>query len=91
METWMWFIAIGLVAGGLASALVPGRTLAGAIGAVITAGLGSALGYWVFDYFGASSTLTWIGSAAVAAVGAGGILIAAREVGDSDRTHHLPA
>jgi uncharacterized membrane protein YeaQ/YmgE (transglycosylase-associated protein family) len=91
MDTWMWFIVIGLVAGGLATAFVPGRTLAGAVGAVITGGLGAALGYWVFDSVGAGDTWTWIGSAVVAAAGAVGILVVVRETGGGGRTTPLQA
>lgn len=75
------WILIGLVAGGIASLIVPGRTPAGAIGAVVIGILGGLLGGWLFEtLFDMDSSTSWIGSIIVAIIGAVVILYALRAV-----------
>lgn len=80
MDILVWII-IGLIAGGIASLIVPGRTPAGAIGAVVVGILGGLLGGWIFEaLFDMDSSTNWIGSIIVAIIGAVIILYAMRAV-----------
>ena len=73
----VWII-IGLISGGIASLIVPGRTPGGMIGALIAGLVGGLLGGWVLDLLGAGDNLNWIGSLVVAIAGAVAILYALR-------------
>lgn len=80
MDILIW-ILIGLVAGGIASLIVPGRTPMGIIGAVIVGILGGLLGGWLMEVlFDMDSSTSWIGSIIVATIGAVIILFALRAV-----------
>lgn len=74
------WILIGLVAGGIASLIVPGRTPAGAIGAVVIGILGGLLGGWIWEEVFNMGGTSWIGSIIVAIIGAVIILYALRAV-----------
>lgn len=85
MDAWIWWIILGLVAGGIASLIVPGRTPGGAIGAVVVGILGGLLGGWLLDVLGVDDNLSWIGSIVVAIAGAVAILYALRATGRGSR------
>nr|MDQ3044522.1 GlsB/YeaQ/YmgE family stress response membrane protein [Chloroflexota bacterium] len=76
-EILVWLI-IGLIAGGIASMIVPGRTSAGAIGAIVVGILGGLLGGWILDVLDVDNSLSWIGALIVATIGAVIILYALR-------------
>ena len=80
MEILYWLL-IGLVAGGVASFIVPGRTPMGMIGAIVVGILGGLLGGWLFDaVFDMDTSTNWIGAVIVAIIGAVIILFALRQV-----------
>lgn len=80
MDILVW-ILIGLVAGGVASFIVPGRTPMGMIGAIVIGILGGLLGGWLFEaLFDMDSSTSWIGSLVIAIIGAVIILFALRAV-----------
>lgn len=66
------WIIIGLLAGGVASLLVPGRTPGGCLGATLIGMLGGLLGGWLFRLiFGPGATATsFLGSLIVSTIGA---------------------
>jgi uncharacterized membrane protein YeaQ/YmgE (transglycosylase-associated protein family) len=73
------WIILGIVAGGIASLLVPGRTPLGCIGVVAVGILGALVGGFVFEaIFGDDEGVGWLGSLLIAIVGAAGILMALR-------------
>jgi uncharacterized membrane protein YeaQ/YmgE (transglycosylase-associated protein family) len=73
------WIILGIVAGGIASLLVPGRTPLGCIGVVAVGILGALVGGLVFEaVFGDDEGVGWLGSLLIAIVGAAGILMALR-------------
>ena len=74
----IWWLVIGLIAGGVASLIVPGRTPGGAIGALVVGILGGLLGGWVLAALDVNENLTWLGSLVVAIVGAVVILYVLR-------------
>ena len=65
-----WWIAVGLVAGMLASALMPGRTPAGLIGVVAIGVLGALLGGWVWAMLFGDGPATFLGSVTLSVLGA---------------------
>ena len=71
------WILLGLIAGGVASLLVPGRTPLGCIGVIIVGIAGGLLGGFLFEeLFGEDEDeLSWLGSILVAILGATLILI----------------
>lgn len=80
MEILYWLL-IGLVAGGVASFIVPGRTPAGIFGAIIVGILGALLGGWLVNSvldLGVGGGI--IGALIIAIIGAVIILFALREV-----------
>jgi uncharacterized membrane protein YeaQ/YmgE (transglycosylase-associated protein family) len=75
------WIILGLIAGGIASLLVPGRTPLGCIGVVAVGIIGALVGGFVFEaIFGDEEGVGWLGSLLIAIVGAAGILLALRFV-----------
>jgi len=77
----LYWLLIGLVAGGVASFIVPGRTPAGVIGAIVIGILGGLLGGWLLDsVFEMDTGGGLIGALVVAIVGAVIILFALRQV-----------
>jgi len=79
-----WLI-IGALAGGIASLIVPGRTPAGAIGAILVGILGGLLGGWLHSLVAGSGPVTFIGSLVVAIIGAALILFGLRAAGADSR------
>ena len=55
MESWMWFILIGLAAGFLAGVVVKGHGF-GIVGNIIVGIIGALLGGFVFGLLGLSTT-----------------------------------
>jgi uncharacterized membrane protein YeaQ/YmgE (transglycosylase-associated protein family) len=55
MENWIWFIAIGLVAGFLAGAVVKGHGF-GLLGNLIVGVIGAVLGGFIFNLIGIATT-----------------------------------
>lgn len=81
----LWLV-IGLVAGGVASWVLPGRTPGGVLEATIIGILGGVFGGWVLDALDVGKNLTLLGSLAVAALGAIALLQVMRSV---DRTTRI--
>ncbi len=54
MSIFAWII-LGLIAGGVASLLVPGRTPGGVFGAIAVGVVGALIGGWLATLFGAGS------------------------------------
>ena len=73
MENWIWFIAIGLVAGFLAGAVVKGHGF-GLIGNLIVGVIGAVLGGFIFGLLGIATT-NILGSLICAFVGAVVLLV----------------
>lgn len=77
------WIIVGLVAGALSSALVPGRTPGGLIGVVGLGVLGALVGGWVWSLlFGAGPT-TFLGSVILGVLGALALLALLRRYGST--------
>jgi uncharacterized membrane protein YeaQ/YmgE (transglycosylase-associated protein family) len=78
MSILAWVI-LGLIAGGVASLLVPGRTPGGVIGAIVVGVVGALIGGWLATLFGAGSVsgLDWY-SILLAIVGAVVLLVLSR-------------
>jgi len=81
----LWLV-IGLVAGGVACFVLPGRTPGGALEAIIIGILGGIFGGWVLDALDVGKNLTLVGSLGVAVVGAVVLLQVMRSV---DRTTRI--
>ena len=82
----LWWIIVGLVAGGIASLIVPGRTPFGMVGALVIGIVGGLLGGWLLNTvldLGVGGGI--VGAILVAVIGAVIILYALREV-DTRRT-----
>src|SRR6476660_98278 len=77
----LWLI-IGLIAGGIASMIVPGRTPFGWVGALIVGILGGWLGGWLFHSVFGWGKWGFLGSIIVAIIGAVIILYALRLFGE---------
>jgi uncharacterized membrane protein YeaQ/YmgE (transglycosylase-associated protein family) len=75
----VWLV-VGLVAGSVAGYLVPGRTPGGVVGTLAVGLLGGLVGGWVLERLGVGRNLSWLGSLAVAVVGAVVILAVLRRV-----------
>ncbi len=80
----LW-LTIGLIAGGVASFIVPGRTPGGILGAVIIGVLGGVFGGWILDALDAGKNLAWLGALVVAVVGAVILLLVMRVADRADR------
>lgn len=61
---WIWVIVLGLVVGGIASLLVPGRTPGGMIGVFLLGLVGAVVARYIFD----NVILVFITSIAAAAI-----------------------
>src|SRR5579884_42378 len=70
MEHILFWIIVGIVAGALATRVVPGEGPGGILGDLIIGVLGAFLGGWLFTTFLGHSYSGWIGSTLVAFVGA---------------------
>jgi uncharacterized membrane protein YeaQ/YmgE (transglycosylase-associated protein family) len=70
MPYWLFWIIVGIIAGALAKAVVPGEGPAGVLGDLIVGIVGAFLGGWLFQALLGHSYGGWIGSTLVAFVGA---------------------
>jgi uncharacterized membrane protein YeaQ/YmgE (transglycosylase-associated protein family) len=66
----IWWVIVGLIAGGLAKAIVPGPEGGGCIGSIIVGLVGSLIGGFVMSLLLGHSMGGFIGSIIVAFVGA---------------------
>jgi uncharacterized membrane protein YeaQ/YmgE (transglycosylase-associated protein family) len=73
------WIIIGLIAGALAGALVPGRQRYGCFGTLIVGVAGGLLGGWLWeDILGIGEASGWLGAIVVATLGAILVLVVLR-------------
>jgi uncharacterized membrane protein YeaQ/YmgE (transglycosylase-associated protein family) len=77
MDILFWII-VGIIAGALAKAVVPGEGPAGIIGDLIVGIVGAFLGGWLFTVLTGHSYGGWVGSTIVAFVGAVVLLLIIR-------------
>ena len=68
METWIWFLIVGLIAGWLAGLLIKGSGF-GILGDMIVGVLGAVFGAWLFGVIGLSTTYGFVGALLTALVG----------------------
>jgi uncharacterized membrane protein YeaQ/YmgE (transglycosylase-associated protein family) len=68
--TWIYFIIIGLLAGGLAKAIMPGRDPGGLIVQLAIGVVGAMIGGFVADFLGLGAQGTWLWELLVATLGA---------------------
>jgi uncharacterized membrane protein YeaQ/YmgE (transglycosylase-associated protein family) len=76
----LFWIIVGIVAGALAKAVVPGKGLGGWIGDLVIGLLGALAGGFLFSLVLGHSYSGWIGSTVVAFVGAAVLLLIGRAV-----------
>ena len=76
----VFWIIVGIVAGLLAKMVVPGEGPGGVLGDLVIGILGAFLGGWLFKTFLGHSYSGWMGSTAVAFVGAVLLLLVVRAV-----------
>jgi uncharacterized membrane protein YeaQ/YmgE (transglycosylase-associated protein family) len=86
MEDVILWLIVGLIAGGMASFLVPGRAPGGALPAIIVGMLGGVFGGWTLDALDVGPNLTWLGALCAATVAALALLHTMRSV---DRTSRI--
>jgi uncharacterized membrane protein YeaQ/YmgE (transglycosylase-associated protein family) len=73
------WIIIGLIAGALAGALVPGRQRYGCLGTLLVGVAGGLLGGWLWeDVLGIGEASGWLGAIVVATLGAILVLLVLR-------------
>lgn len=76
------WIIIGLIAGAIAGALVPGRQRYGCLGTMIIGVVGGLLGGWLWvNVLNQSAATGWIGALIIATVGAILIILVLRAMG----------
>jgi uncharacterized membrane protein YeaQ/YmgE (transglycosylase-associated protein family) len=78
MEHLLFWIVVGILAGALAKALVPGEGPIGIIGDLIVGIAGAILGGWLFRALAGHVYTGWVGSTLVAFVGAVVLLLILR-------------
>lgn len=76
----LWWGLVGLIAGGLASALAPGRTQGGLLGVVVIGVLGALLGGWGWALLFGSGPASFLGSVILGVCGALAVLYLLRRV-----------
>jgi uncharacterized membrane protein YeaQ/YmgE (transglycosylase-associated protein family) len=76
----LWWAVVGLVAGGLASALMPGRTPGGLLGIMGIGVLGALLGGWGWALLFGTGPATFLGSVLLGVLGTLAILYLLRHV-----------
>lgn len=81
----LWLL-IGLVASGIASVVLPGKSPDSVLQAIIIGTLGGIFGGFVLDTLDVDEGLTWLGALGVAVVGAVVLLYVMRSV---DRTTRI--
>jgi uncharacterized membrane protein YeaQ/YmgE (transglycosylase-associated protein family) len=73
------WIIIGLIAGALAGALIPGRQRYGCLGTLLVGVAGGLLGGWLWeDVLGIGEASGWLGAIVVATLGAILVLLVLR-------------
>lgn len=77
------WIIVGLVAGGLASALMPGRTPGGLLGMVGVGILGAVLGGWAWALLFGAGPASFLGSVMLGVLGAMAVLALPRWAGSA--------
>lgn len=75
------WIIVGLVAGGLASALTPDRTPGGLLGVVGVGILGAVLGGWAWALLFGAGPVSFLGSVLLGVLGAMAVLALLRRSG----------
>jgi uncharacterized membrane protein YeaQ/YmgE (transglycosylase-associated protein family) len=78
MEHLLFWIVVGIIAGALAKAVVPGEGPVGIIGDLIVGIAGAILGGWLFRVLAGESYGGWVGSTIVAFIGAVVLLLILR-------------
>jgi uncharacterized membrane protein YeaQ/YmgE (transglycosylase-associated protein family) len=76
----LWWAVVGLVAGGLASALMPGRTPGGLLGIIVIGVLGALLGGWGWALLFGAGPATFLGAVLLGVLGALIILYRLRRI-----------
>ena len=74
----IFWIIVGIVAGGLAKRAIPGEGPGGVLGDLMTGVIGALAGGWLFQNFLGQSGGGWIGSTVVAFIGAVVVLLVLR-------------
>ncbi len=69
MESWLYFLLFGAIAGWIANFIMAGRGI-GLIGNIIVGILGSMIGGWLFDQLGITVQSGFLGSLISAVAGA---------------------
>ena len=87
MDYLLFWIVGGIVAGFLAKKVVPGEGPGGILGDLLTGVLGAFLGGWLFRTFLGHAYTGWVGSTAVAFVGAVVLLTLLRAVAGRGVAH----
>lgn len=72
--TLLWWGLVGVVAGGLASALLPGRTPGGLLGVIGSGIVGALLGGWGWALLFGSGPASFLGAVMIGVVGSLGVL-----------------
>ncbi len=74
----LFWIVVGIIAGALAKAVVPGEAPRGTLGDLVIGLVGALLGGWLFTEVAGHSYDGWVGSTVVAFVGAVVLLLILR-------------
>ena len=85
MGSLIFWIVVGIIAGALARAVVPGQARGGWLTDLILGIVGAFVGGWVFTLLFHQSEGGWIGSTFVAFVGAVILLVVGRAITGSRR------
>jgi uncharacterized membrane protein YeaQ/YmgE (transglycosylase-associated protein family) len=80
----LWLV-IGLVAGGVAGVVLPGKSADSVLQAIIIGTLGGIFGGFVLDTLDVEEGLTWLGALGVAVIGAVVLLHVMRSVNRTTR------
>ena len=79
------WIIIGLLAGAIAGAFVPGRQRYGCLGTMLIGIAGGLLGGWLWvNLLGQSQASGWLGALVIATVGAALVILVLRSMGGRD-------
>jgi uncharacterized membrane protein YeaQ/YmgE (transglycosylase-associated protein family) len=80
METLLFWIIVGIIAGLLAKSVVPGEAPAGLLGDLVTGIIGAFVGGWLFKAFLGYTYGGWVGGTIVAFIGAVVFLLLLRAI-----------
>jgi uncharacterized membrane protein YeaQ/YmgE (transglycosylase-associated protein family) len=79
------WIIIGLIAGAIAGALVPGRQAMGCLGTMLVGIVGGLLGGWLWvNVLGQDPAGGWLGALVIATLGAALVLLVLRAMSGGD-------